>query len=183
MHHAAYPAPAAAAILRSESIFIPCTGYTSAYAETRYAIPGVDRGVAVGVDRPAGARPGITRRPGSPGRPVTGQPDQDHPLSDWPRPGNPVARRVVEDAGRALGTLIGAITAITAPIKVLVSGEGVALASAVLDTAGEYARSVQHWTLPDVPIEITPFTFTEWAKGAAVIALRNQLDSALRPDS
>jgi len=94
--------------------------------------------------------------------------------------GNPVARRVVEEAGRALGTLIGTIAAITAPITVLLSGEGVALASAVLDTAGEYARSVQHWTLPDVPIEIAPFTFTEWAKGAAVIALRNQLDSALR---
>ena len=94
--------------------------------------------------------------------------------------GNPVARRVVEEAGRALGTLIGTIAAITAPITVLLSGEGVALASAVLDTAGEYARSVHHWTLPDVPIEIAPFTFTEWAKGAAVIALRNQLDSALR---
>lgn len=64
-----------------------------------------------------------------------------------------------------------------------VSGEGVALASAVLNTAGKCARSVQHWTLPDVPIEIAPFNFTEWAKGAAIIALRNQLDSALRPDT
>jgi hypothetical protein len=82
--------------------------------------------------------------------------------------------------GRALGTLIGTNAA---PTKVLVSGEGVALASVVLDTAAEYARSVRHWTLPDVPIEIAPFTFTEWAKGAAVIALRNQLDSALRPDA
>jgi predicted NBD/HSP70 family sugar kinase len=97
--------------------------------------------------------------------------------------GNPVARRVVDEAGRALGTLIGTIAAITAPTKVLVSGEGVALASVAQDTIAEYARAVQHWTLPDVPIEIAPFTFTEWAKGAAVIALRNQLDSALRPDA
>ena len=97
--------------------------------------------------------------------------------------GNPVARRVVDEAGRALGTLIGTIAAITAPTKVLVSGEGVALASVALDTTAAYARAVQHWTLPDVPIEIAPFTFTEWAKGAAVIALRNQLDSALRPDA
>ena len=97
--------------------------------------------------------------------------------------GNPVARRVVDEAGRALGTLIGTIAAITAPTKVLVSGEGVALASVAQDTTAQYARAVQHWTLPDVPIEIAPFTFTEWAKGAAVIALRNQLDSALRPDA
>ncbi|HYN71709.1 MAG TPA: hypothetical protein VES60_04335 [Nakamurella sp.] len=48
--------------------------------------------------------------------------------------------------GRALGTLIGTIAlgtligTIAAPTKVLVSGEGVALASVVLDTAAEYAR-------------------------------------------
>ncbi len=97
--------------------------------------------------------------------------------------GNPVARGVVDEAGRALGTLIGTIVAVTAPTKVLVSGEGVGPASVVLDVTTEHARSVQHWTLPEVPIAIAPFTFTEWAKGAAVIALRNQLDSAVRPDA
>ena len=94
--------------------------------------------------------------------------------------GNPVARRVVDEAGRALGTLIGTIAAITAPDKVLISGEGVDLAPLAMDTLREHARSVQHWTLPEVPIEIAPFTFTEWAKGAAVIALRSQLDAAVR---
>ncbi len=94
--------------------------------------------------------------------------------------GNPVARRVVDEAGRALGTLIGTIAAITAPDKILISGEGVDLAPLAMDTLREHARSVQHWTLPEVPIEIAPFTFTEWAKGAAVIALRSQLDAAVR---
>jgi predicted NBD/HSP70 family sugar kinase len=93
---------------------------------------------------------------------------------------NPVARRVVDEAGRALGTLIGTVAAVTAPTKVIVSGEGVALAAMILDVTRQHARSVQHWTLPDVPIEIAPFTFTEWAKGAAVIALRHQLDAAVR---
>ena len=96
---------------------------------------------------------------------------------------DPVASRVVAEAGRALGTLIGTLAAITAPTKVIVSGEGVALASMVLDVTREHARSVQHWTLPEVPIEIAPFTFTEWAKGAAVIALRHQLDAAVRLDA
>ena len=96
---------------------------------------------------------------------------------------DPIAGRVVNEAGRALGTLIGTLAAITAPTKVIVSGEGVALASMVLDVTREHARSVQHWTLPEVPIEIAPFTFTEWAKGAAVIALRHQLDAAVRLDA
>jgi len=42
---------------------------------------------------------------------------------------------------------------------------------------------VQHWSLPEVPIEIAPFTFTEWARGAAVIALRHQLSTAVRSDA
>jgi predicted NBD/HSP70 family sugar kinase len=82
-----------------------------------------------------------------------------------------------------LGILIGTIAAVTAPIKVIVSGEGVALASMTLDVTRVHARSVQHWTLPDVPIQVAPFTFTEWAKGAAVIALRHQLDAAVRLDA
>ena len=94
----------------------------------------------------------------------------------------PVARRVVDEAGRALGTVIGTIAAITAPSKVLVSGEGVGLVPLVMDTVRQAAAAVQHWTLPEVPIEIAPFTFTEWAKGAAVIALRHQLDLATRPE-
>jgi predicted NBD/HSP70 family sugar kinase len=99
------------------------------------------------------------------------------------RDGNPIARRIVEEAGRALGTVIGTIATVTAPAKVIVSGEGVGLASLVLDTTAKHARAVQHWTLPAVPIEIAPFTFTEWARGAAVIALRQQLSAAVRPDA
>ena len=69
------------------------------------------------------------------------------------------------------------------PLKVIVSGEGVGLASQVLEITQTYARAVQHWSLPEVPIEIAPFTFTEWARGAAVIALRHQLSAAVRPDA
>jgi len=92
--------------------------------------------------------------------------------------GNPVARRVVEDAGRALGILIGTIAALSAPAKVIVSGEGVGLASIVIDTVVQHARVAQHWALPEVPIQIAPFTFTEWARGAAVMALRHIIDSS-----
>ena len=97
--------------------------------------------------------------------------------------GHPVARRVVDEAGHALGRVIGSIAAITAPSKVLVSGEGVGIAPLVMDIVRESAAVVQHWTQPEVPIEIVPFGFTEWARGAAVMALRHLLDTAVRSDS
>ena len=96
--------------------------------------------------------------------------------------GHPVARRVVDEAGHALGRVIGSIAAITAPSKVLVSGEGVGIAPLVMDIVRESAAVVQHWTQPEVPIEIVPFGFTEWARGAAVMALRHLLDTAVRPE-
>lgn len=71
----------------------------------------------------------------------------------------------------------------TAPAKAILSGEGVPLAANNLAQVRERAREVQHWTLPDVPIGVAPFTFTEWARGAAVIALRQQLDNAVRIES
>lgn len=97
--------------------------------------------------------------------------------------GEPVSSRVVAEACRALGTLIGMIASVTAPAKVILSGEGVSLAAAHLADVAGRAREVQHWTLPDVPIEVAPFTFTEWARGAAVIALRQQLEAAVRIES
>lgn len=94
--------------------------------------------------------------------------------------GEAVADRVVSEAAEALGTLIGMIASVTAPAKVILSGEGVPLAAARLPRVREFAHRTQHWTLADVPIEVAPFAFTEWARGAAVIALRQQLDRAVR---
>jgi len=95
--------------------------------------------------------------------------------------GDKVATRVVRDAGYALGTLIGLITAITAPSKVLISGEGVTMVPLVIDVVEERAREVEHWSVPAVPIEIAPFGFMEWARGAAVIALQHLLESSIGP--
>lgn len=112
------------------------------------------------------------------GRPV------DYPqVLELAAAGEPVSGRVVAEACRALGTLIGMIASVTAPAKVILSGEGVSLAAAHLADVAERAHEVQHWTLPDVPIEVAPFTFTEWARGAAVIALRQQLENAVRIES
>lgn len=109
-----------------------------------------------------------------------GRPVDYAQVLDLAAAGEPVSGRVVAEACRALGTLIGMIASVTAPAKVILSGEGVPLAANNLAQVRERAREVQHWTLPDVPIEVAPFTFTEWARGAAVIALRQQLQSAVR---
>ncbi|MEP6563196.1 MAG: ROK family transcriptional regulator [Nakamurella sp.] len=92
-----------------------------------------------------------------------------------------VASRVLHDAGYALGTLIGLITAITAPSKVIISGEGVTMVPLVMDVVEQRAREIEHWALPQVPIEIAPFGFLEWARGAAVIALQHLLESSIGP--
>jgi len=95
--------------------------------------------------------------------------------------GDRVASRVVNDAGYALGTVIGLVTALTAPSKVIISGEGVAVAPLVMDIVRERAREIEHWAVPEAPIEIATFDFMEWARGAAVIALRQLLESAISP--
>jgi predicted NBD/HSP70 family sugar kinase len=89
---------------------------------------------------------------------------------------NPIARRVVEDAGYALGQLIGTVASVTGAAKVLVSGEGIGFVPLVMDTVVARAAAVQHWTATATPIEVAAFTPTEWARGAAVAALRCQLD-------
>jgi predicted NBD/HSP70 family sugar kinase len=95
--------------------------------------------------------------------------------------GDKVASRVVGDAGYALGTLIGLVAAITAPSKVIISGEGVRMVPLVLDVVQQRAREIEHWAVPEVPIEIATFGFQEWARGAAVIALQHLLESSIGP--
>lgn len=92
------------------------------------------------------------------------------------RSGDRIARRVVEDAGYALGQLIGTVASVTGPSKVLLSGEGVGFVELVMDTVSSRAAAVQHWTGDPVQIQVTAFNWTEWARGAAVVALRRQLD-------
>jgi predicted NBD/HSP70 family sugar kinase len=101
-------------------------------------------------------------------------------LLELGRSGDPVVRRVLADAGTALGTVIGTVGALAAPSKVLISGESVDLVPLVRNEIQTAAEAIQHWTVPPVPIEVVPFTFTEWARGAAVIALQHLLRASVR---
>lgn len=86
--------------------------------------------------------------------------------------GDPAADRAVTDAGRALGRMLALVANFTMPQSVVLAGEGVRLY--------DVARAVIHTTLiaerdlhaTDIPIEVRSPDFTDWARGAAVVAIQ-----------
>ena len=104
-------------------------------------------------------------------------------LLELGRSGHPAVSRILADAGHALGVLIGTIASVTAPTTILISGESADLIPLVRQNIETAAAAAQHWTVPPVPFQVVPFTFTEWARGAAVIALQHLLISMAKvPD-
>jgi predicted NBD/HSP70 family sugar kinase len=89
--------------------------------------------------------------------------------------GDRVLRRVVDDAGAALGLLLASVSNILDPQKIVLAGEG-----ARLGVVGEHAMLAAFaeatlWDSVTTPIEVQPFTFTEWARGAAATAIRARM--------
>ncbi|WP_172121123.1 ROK family transcriptional regulator [Actinomyces faecalis] len=81
------------------------------------------------------------------------------------------AAQVLEDAARAVGVIAGALVAVVDPGLVVVSGEAVAAVEpheAAVYAAVERAR---HWSAPAPQVRLRPFTFADWARGAATIAV------------
>jgi predicted NBD/HSP70 family sugar kinase len=87
------------------------------------------------------------------------------------RAGQPAAGRVVRDGGRALGLLVADIANLVDPELVILTGDGIGLvelARADLDAALAQGREAGAPTR----IEVRPFPFTEWARGAAAVAIQ-----------
>ncbi|MER7056498.1 ROK family transcriptional regulator [Streptomyces sp. NPDC000351] len=86
--------------------------------------------------------------------------------------GEPMPARVVEEAGRALGTLVAQIANFVMPQKILLAGEGVGL----MDVAGEVVentiRENRHPRAEPVGLETRVSDFHDWARGAAVLAIQ-----------
>jgi predicted NBD/HSP70 family sugar kinase len=107
------------------------------------------------------------------GRPVT----YDEVL-ELARGGQPAARRVADDAGRALGLLVADVANLVDPDLVILTGDGIGLvdvARAALEAALAKNRDPDG---PQARVEVTPFPFTEWARGAAAVAIQAHV---LRP--
>ncbi|MFD0484044.1 ROK family protein [Kineococcus sp. GCM10028916] len=86
--------------------------------------------------------------------------------------GDPLARRIVDDSAHALGTLVAAIGNLTMPEKLILSGEGIRLAVVGQDALWAGIREHRSPFASRLDIDVQPTGFTEWARGAAVTAIR-----------
>lgn len=92
---------------------------------------------------------------------------------------DPVAGRVVREAALALGRTAAAISSLTGVERIILSGEGVHLAEvaeAALDEGlSDYGGAREPHPRPIV----RPMDFVEWARGAAVIAIRAEFPEGI----
>ncbi|MBD0839586.1 ROK family transcriptional regulator [Streptomyces sp. TRM68416] len=86
--------------------------------------------------------------------------------------GEPMAARVVREAGRALGILVAQIANFAMPQRILLAGEGVGLMDVAGDTVAETIRGHRHPLAAPIDLETRVSDFHDWARGAAVLAIQ-----------
>ena len=85
---------------------------------------------------------------------------------------------VLRDAALAAGRVVGTLIAFLDPELVVVSGEGVGVLELHREIFEEEVVRLRHWSVPPVPVQLRPFEFDEWARGAAALALEQWADAA-----
>lgn len=91
---------------------------------------------------------------------------------DLARTGEPAAKRIIDDAGRGLGRLIAAISNLTSPERIILSGEGVHLAEVAADAIQDGIREDRNPNARKIDLVTTQGNNIEWCRGAAVIAIQ-----------
>jgi predicted NBD/HSP70 family sugar kinase len=86
--------------------------------------------------------------------------------------GEPAARHVIDRAGHALGRLVATAANFTLPDRVVIGGEGVRLVEVAHDALMDGLHFDRHPESTDPPIVLLDASFSEWARGAAVIAIQ-----------
>ncbi|VTR78460.1 ROK family transcriptional regulator [Cellulomonas hominis] len=86
--------------------------------------------------------------------------------------GEPAAVRVVGDSGRALGRLLAAAANFTLSPLVVLGGEGAGLATAAPDAVADGLHADRDPLAHDPALAVQPPDFGQWARGAAVEAIR-----------
>jgi predicted NBD/HSP70 family sugar kinase len=86
--------------------------------------------------------------------------------------GDPMPARVIEEAAQALGTLVAQIANFVMPQKILLAGEGVGLMDVAGKTVEETIRVNRHPLAAPVELETKVSDFHDWARGAAVLAIK-----------
>ncbi|MGI5430602.1 ROK family protein [Streptomyces sp. CA-179760] len=86
--------------------------------------------------------------------------------------GDPMSARVIGEAARALGTLVAQISNFVMPQKILLAGEGVGLMDVAGERVEEAIRDNRHPLAAPVDLETKVSDFHDWARGAAVLAIK-----------
>ncbi|GAA2312500.1 ROK family transcriptional regulator [Streptomyces violaceusniger] len=86
--------------------------------------------------------------------------------------GEPMAARVVDEAARALGTIVSQIANFAMPQKILLAGEGVGLVDVAGTAVEEAILANRHPQADKVNLETKVSDFHDWARGAAVLAIQ-----------
>lgn len=86
--------------------------------------------------------------------------------------GEPMPARIIDEAARALGTLVAQISNFAMPQKILLAGEGVGLMDVAGKSVAEAVRAGRHPLAAPVDLETKVSDFHDWARGAAVLAIQ-----------
>ncbi|MGW7663309.1 ROK family transcriptional regulator [Streptomyces sp. NPDC054756] len=105
-------------------------------------------------------------------RAATGRDHGWEEILDAAAAGEPMPARVIEEAARALGTLVAQIANFVLPQKILLAGEGVGLMDVAGDTVTRTMRGQRHPLAAPVALETKVSDFHDWARGAAVLAIQ-----------
>ncbi|GAA3464417.1 ROK family transcriptional regulator [Saccharothrix longispora] len=97
------------------------------------------------------------------------------------RSGDEQARTVFERSGYALGVLIGTAANVLDPQKILLTGEGLPLYELTAPKVHEGIADTYEDDPALIDLDVQPFDFGEWARSAAVLAIRKTI-TAGRPD-
>ncbi|NUT54085.1 MAG: ROK family transcriptional regulator [Saccharothrix sp.] len=116
-------------------------------------------------------------------RRLSGSPTYEQAL-DRVRAGDREACRVFDEAGYALGVLIGTVANVIDPQKVLLTGEGLPL----YEVSSRLVHDGFEDTYEDDPdlieLDVQPFDFSEWARSGAALAIKATITGTIggRPD-
>jgi predicted NBD/HSP70 family sugar kinase len=86
--------------------------------------------------------------------------------------GDPTARQVVDEAGVALGRLLSSVAALSMTTTIILSGEGARLAVVAADAVQAGIKETRPSWADPLDLDVQEIDFTEWARGAAVVAMQ-----------
>lgn len=92
---------------------------------------------------------------------------------DAARSGSRPAIRVFTEACFALGVLTAHLVNLIGPDRVILSGEAIGLYDIAPDAVSAGIERDLHWDAPLFELEVRPFPFGEWARGAAAVAIQS----------